>query len=172
MSSEPDPDTPRETIDAQSLVDALRRYEAMVPDFQQLSNAQIIALRKAATLDPEWVTIAVAAIDVSTTVQTALGTSSAELLREIGDINRWTAVEGELDTFLRGVSNALLVRRHRVGLKVLQAYGICRQLVRQPEHQDLLPVVKKLEQMNKLGKRKPKGETPDGSNSGSESGPR
>ena len=161
MSSEPDPDTPRETIDPQSLVDALRRYEAMVPDFQQLSNDKIIALRKAATLDPEWVQTALAAIDTSSTVQQALGTTFEELLREIGDINRWTAVEGELRAFLKGVSNASLVRRHRVGLKVLQAYGICRQLVRQPEHRDLIPVVQKLQQMNKLGKRKPKGEKPE-----------
>jgi hypothetical protein len=165
MSSETDPDTPRETIDAQSLVDALRRYEAMVPDYQHLSNAQIIALRKAATLDPEWVTIAIAAINTSTMVQSALGTNYEEMLREIDDIKRWTAVEGELRVFLKGVSNASLVRRHRVGLKVLQAYGICRQLVRQPEHQGLIPVVQQLQQMNKLGKRKPKGEKPEGSKS-------
>jgi len=165
MSSETDPDTPRETIDAQSLVDALRRYEAMVPDFRQLSNDQIIALRKAATLDPEWVTIAIAAIDSSATVQSALGTSYEELFQEIDDIKRWGIVESELRVFLKGVSNALLIRRHRVGLKALQAYGICRQLVRQREHQKLVPVVEQLQQMNKLGKRKPKAEKPEGSKS-------
>ncbi|HEX9981981.1 MAG TPA: hypothetical protein VGF69_01835, partial [Thermoanaerobaculia bacterium] len=38
--------------------------------------------------------------------------------------------EDELRTLLEGVSAANLIRRHRLGVTVLQAYSISRQLVR------------------------------------------
>jgi hypothetical protein len=145
-------------IDAQSLIEALQRYQSLIPDYTQLTNAEIIALRKAATLAPEWIEAAVYAVGASTAVEVAVGVTGEQLREEIADVNRWTGVEQELRALLKGVAAANLIRRHRIGLKALQVYGISRQLVRQPEHMNLIAVVDKMKQMNKLGRRKPKAE--------------
>jgi len=70
----------------------------------------------------------------------------------------WGAAEQELRVFLKGVADGNLIRRHRLGLKTLQIYGISRHLIRQPEHHDLLTFVQRMQDMRKLGKRKPKAE--------------
>lgn len=145
-------------VSAEEMIDALRRLQSQIPDYTQLSNEQIIALRRAATLSPEWVDIAVGAVGTSTTVQMILGSTFEDLRQEIESINRWDIVESQLRAMLRGAAGATLVRRHRVGLKLLQAYGIIRQLIRQPEHHELIPVYETLKQMNKLGRRKKKEE--------------
>ena len=149
---------PEQTIGAKELVEALRQFVPLIPDYTHLSNDQIYALRRAATLDPEWVQEAVNAIGASPTVERAVGDTYEDLREEIADISRWTDVEQQLYAMLKGVRAANLVRRHRIGLKALQAYGIIRQLIRQPEHRDLLTHFEKLKQMNKLGKRKKKEE--------------
>lgn len=98
------------------------------------------------------------AIGASPAISTAVASTEAELREEMDDQSRWSEVESQLRAMLRGVEGANLIRRHRLGLKALQAYGILRQLVRQPEHRDLLQYYETLKQMNKLGKRKKKGE--------------
>jgi hypothetical protein len=143
-------------IDPKELVDALRRFEPLIPDYTQLTNEQIIALRRAATLSQDWVLVAVNAIGASPPVEAVVRSTHGELLHEIDDIGRWSEVEQQLRKMLKGVMAANLIRRHRIGLTALQAYGIIRQLVRQPEHHILLPYYERLRQMNKLGKRKKK----------------
>lgn len=149
------------TVDASEVVEALGKIAPLIPHFAQLSPEQILAMRRAATLDPNWVIEAVAAIGASPTVEGVIGNTSAELLEELGDMSRWHDVESQLQSMLRGVRGANLVRRHRIGVKVLQAYGVIRHLLRQPEHQNLLPFFEKLQQMNRLGKRKKKQEQPE-----------
>ena len=148
-------------VDPKTIIEMLQRLESQVPDFAHLTNAQIIAFRRAATLRPEWIETAVNAVGASEAVAGSIGSTYEELRQEIGDVPRWEEVEQALRAFLKGVASANLVRRHRIGLKALQVYGICRQLVRQPEHAQLLPYVEKMKEMNKLGRRKPK-ETGEG----------
>lgn len=159
MSSNKSSSGKQGTIGAAELVAALRQFEPLIPEYTHLTNEQIITLRRAATLSPEWVETAVNAVGASGTVQTVLGTSYEDLRYEINDIHRWSEVESVLRGMLQGVMAATLIRRHRLGIKVLQAYGIIRQLIRQDEHkEDLLTIYETLRQMNKLGKRKKKGE--------------
>lgn len=141
-------------VDASEIVDALGEIAARIPHFVQLSPEKILAMRRAATLDPNWVIEAVAAVGASPTVEGVIGNTSGELLEELNDMSRWHDVESQLLSMLRGVRGANLVRRHRIGVKVLQAYGVIRHLIRQPEHQSLRPFFDKLQQMNRLGKRK------------------
>ncbi len=162
MDSNEDRDGVQKRMSAAEMVAALEQFEALIPDFGHLTNDQIIALRRVATLDPDWVDLAVIAVGASPTVEVVLGETYDALRNEIDDINRWGQVEQQLRGMLKGIVNANLVRRHRVGLKALQAYGIIRQLIRQPEHRnDLLSHYDKLKQMNKLGKRKKTEEPPD-----------
>ena len=45
---------------------------------------------------------------------------------------------------------------HRLGLAVMQAYNVSRQLVRQEEHAHLLPHVERMAQLRKLSRRRNK----------------
>lgn len=146
-------------IDARQMSEELRRYHARIPSFTHLTNEQIIVLRKAATLDPRWVDEAINVLASSPAMAGVVGATYHELREEIEDLWRWSEVEAEVYSLLKGIGAATLIRRHRIGQKALQIYGIARQLVRQPEHRDvLLTHVEKLQQMNKLGRRKKKTE--------------
>src|SRR5689334_6399794 len=125
-------------LSAKQLVDALRQFESSIPDYAHLTNDERLALRRVATLDPEWVIHAVNAIGASRVISNVVASTDAELREEMADMGRWTEVEQQLRATLQGVEGANLIRRHRLNLKALQAYGVLRQLVRQPEHQDLL----------------------------------
>lgn len=149
-----------ETIDPHELLEALESYEQRIPHFRQLTNEEIIAMRKAATLDPDWVMKAIAALGASATAQGVVGTTAEDLHVELRAVTEWHAVEARLYALLKGVTAANLIRRHRIGQKALQIYGITRLLVRQPEHAALFPFVEELQQMNKLGKRKKKPAAP------------
>lgn len=148
------------TIDPAELLRALESYEARIPHFRQLTNKEIITLRKAATLDPEWVTKAISALGASPTAQSIVGATDEELLVELRDATEWALVEGKLRALLRGVAAANLIRRHRIGQKALRTYAITRLLVRDREHAALIPFVETLREMNKLGKRKKKPAAP------------
>lgn len=145
-----------ETVDPKTLVHALRNMESQIPHYRQLTQKQSLAIRRAATLSEAWINVAVNAAGESKTVQSSINATYEDLRQEMEEIPRWEEVEAMLKVLLKGVSAANVIRRHRVGLKALQIYGICRQLVRQPEHADLIPYVEKMIEMNKLGKRKKK----------------
>lgn len=145
-----------DTIDAETLIAELERYQSLIPHFTQLTNEERLAMRRASTLSPEWLDAAINAIGASTTVETAIGATSEGMRVELADLHRWEGAETRLRALLQGVAAANLIRRYRIGIKTLQAYGICRQLVRQPEHMHLLHHFDVMKQLNKMGKRKRK----------------
>ncbi|HEX7152785.1 MAG TPA: hypothetical protein VF618_14945 [Thermoanaerobaculia bacterium] len=146
----------QEPINPHELIQLLRSYAERIPDFKILTNDEILALRRASTLERDWVVEAISTIGASPTINQALDSTSDALFKEMRSMGEWSEVEAQARTLLLGISCANLIRRHRMGLKALQAYGIARQLVRQREHADLIPHVERLRQMNKLGKRKKK----------------
>lgn len=155
MSSQED------SISAQELLEALRAFEPRIPSYTQLTTREIYALRRAATLSADWIQETVNVVGASSSIAAAIGSTYGELREEIVDVNQWSSVEKQLYAMYKGVRAANLVRRHRIGLTALQAYGILRQLIRRREHSDLLPYYQRLQEMNKLGKRKKKDEEPD-----------
>jgi hypothetical protein len=160
MSLTPTLDDENETsrpVTAAELSETLRTLSAQIPHFSQLTNLQVSAMRRAASLDPEWLHAAIAAVGNSPVIQAAIGATSEELLRELDEANRWTEVESAARALLRGIAAANLIRRHRLGIRLLQAYGISRQLVRQPEHHHLRVNVAKMKEMNRRARRKEKG---------------
>lgn len=147
-----------DSIDPRAMMATLREWQSRIPDYRPLTQAEIMTLRRAAAMDDDWIGAAISAAGASEAVQTVLESTPEEMYREKADSLVWEEFERELRAFLKGVADTNLVRRHRLGLKTLQIYGISRHLVRQREHQDLLPFVETMIEMRKLGKRKPKAE--------------
>ena len=129
----------------------LRAYRERIPNYGQLTIAEAQQRRRVASLRPGFVVASINAAGASDTVQSALGQTPANLQEQQSEIVRWSAVEDELRAMLKGVVSANLVRRHRLGTAALQTYAISRNLVRQPEHADLLPHV---QEMKRLAKHK------------------
>lgn len=145
-------------ITPEDLVAQLRAYRERIPNYGQLTVREALQRRKAAFLKPGFVIASINAAGASDTVQSALGQTPAAMQDQQAEIVRWTAVEDELRAMLKGVVAANLVRRHRLGTAALQTYSISRNLVRQPEHADLLPHV---QEMARLSKRKKADKKPE-----------
>ncbi|HEX6095118.1 MAG TPA: hypothetical protein VF432_02250 [Thermoanaerobaculia bacterium] len=145
-----------EPIEAAELLETLERVQERIAGFRPLTNEEIIAIRKASSLDRDWVVQAVGALGASEKLQAVVGATPEDLFVEIADERQWDRAERQMRALLNGLAATNLARRHRIGVKALQIYGIARHLVRQPEHSHLIPFVERLQQMNKLGKRKKK----------------
>jgi hypothetical protein len=138
----------------EQVVEQLRALRAQIPDYAQLTTADSSAKQRAANVDGAFVQATINAIGASPAVQNAVGRTPESLRQDADDAGRWTAVEDELRAMLKGVITANLTRRYRLGLTSLQAYSISRQLVRQPEHADLLPHVQEMRRLNRFGRRR------------------
>jgi hypothetical protein len=140
----------------EQIVEQLRSLRVQIQHYTQLPPSTSRVLHRAANADPEFVKASINAVGASPTVQNAVGRTADALWQETDDAGRWTAVEDELQAMLQGVRATNLVRRHRIGLTALQTYSISRQLVRQPEHEDLLPHVQEMKRLNRFGRTRKK----------------
>jgi hypothetical protein len=143
-----------EPFPPEQIVEQLRVLRTHIPDFGPLAIAEAMSLQRAAHVDDDLVQAATNTVGASKFVASALGKTADDLRVERDDVARWSAVEHELETLLKGVVSANLTRRHRLGLASLQAYLITRQLVRQEVHADLLPHVEAMRRANKFGRRR------------------
>ena len=155
------------TVDApapltpEALVEQIRAFMPQIPGYVQLPVSTVQARRTAASLKPQFVEAALSAIDASTCLRGAVGVSSAEELRaDAEDASRWNALGDVLRELLKGIDEAVLTRRYRVGLKSLQAYSIARQLVRHPDESNLLPHLAAMKRNNRFGRKSKTEEAP------------
>ena len=146
--------TSEELFTPEGLVDHLRSLQARIPEYAPLPTLDAKAIRPAATVDPEFARIAIAMIASTDAVQSLLGTTPDTLKAELDVAARWTSAEDELRNMLKGVEATNLVRRHSLGLTLLQAYNIARQLVRKKEYAFLVPHVETMQRIFKSGQRK------------------
>lgn len=148
-------------IDPAELVQELRRLRARIPKFQQLTVRQTRSMTRVAHLNAEFVEAGLITGDSDPYLPQVIGASIEDLWQQRNEAQRWTAVEDELVSMLRGVSAANLKRRHTVGDAVLRIYAIVRDLVRQKEFQHLLPHLAEMKRVNHIrGKgRKAAGKT-------------
>ena len=147
-------------VTPETLVEQLRAIRQQIPDYMQRPNASAATLRRAANINANFIQATINAIGASAAVQNALGKTADGLQQQADEAARWTAVEDELRAMLKGVIAANLTRRHRIGLTALQTYSISRQLVRQPEHSDLLPHLQEMKKLNRFGRRRVAPQTP------------
>ena len=147
-------------VKPESLVEQLRALRLQVPSYSQLTIAEARSLRSAAGADPAFVNAAIGVIGASPVVLSAVGLTPAAMQQAATEVQQWTVVEDELRAMLKGVAAANLTRRHRIGRAALQAYGITRMLVRDPDNADLLPHFAEMKRLNRFGHRRSKsGET-------------
>lgn len=136
----------------EAITDELRKLREQMPPYSQLTTQDGPPMRAAANVDPRFVIAAIFAAEASPYIQGALGRTPESLRQELDEAARWAAVENEMRTMLKSLVATNLARRHRLGLTALQTYSISRQLVRQPEHADLLPHVSEMKRLNKFGR--------------------
>jgi len=139
------------SLTPEGIVEYLRALRAQVPGYGQLESHSI-ALLKNANVDPNFVQATNNAAGVSAVVELAMGSAPEVMIQEADDARRWTVVEEEVRAFQKGITNANLLRRHRIGSRALQGYNVVKQLAKIPEHADLLPHAELLSKMNKFSR--------------------
>jgi len=148
-------DTPM--LAPEQVVDQLRALRQQIPEFVQLpNNRELRQIRRIANVNVAFAREAMNAVGASDIVRNVIGNTPDEMHQAEDEVARWTAVETELRSMLRGVAAANLVRRHRIGHAALQAYNVSRQLVRQEDHADLLPHVESMSRIPRYGRRRVK----------------
>ncbi|HEV7242306.1 MAG TPA: hypothetical protein VGQ36_23955 [Thermoanaerobaculia bacterium] len=139
----------------EQVVDQLRALRTQIPEFVQLpNNRELKQIKRLARVNVDFAREAMNAVGASDIVQNVIGNTPDELHQAEDEVARWTAVETELRSMLRGVVAANLVRRHRIGHAALQAYNVSRQLVRQEDHANLLPHVETMSRLPRYGRRR------------------
>jgi hypothetical protein len=154
-------ETPQpQTLDPEQVVANLRALSAQIPEVTPLTPAQNRLLRKQGTLPPGVLDASINVIGASDTVTSAVGVPAVEVRTMVGDASRWDAVEKELKAMWKGVAGANVIRRQKIALIAGQAYGIGRQLARDPENSGLLPHVAEVKHQRKLAQGKKRAQTP------------
>lgn len=154
-----DEQKPDEPYTPEEMVEQLRAMRLRVPDFGVMTRPAARSLRSTSSVHAGFVQASINAIGASQEVAQAVARDADTLRAEQNDVSRWSAVETELRLLLEGIATANLTRRHRLGLTALQTYSITRQLVRQPEHGNLLPHLDEMRRTNHFGRRRRKAAT-------------
>lgn len=148
-------------LSPEALVEQLRALRQQVPDLAPLTKEQRRTLRRQGRLSSGAVQASINVISASGKVSQALEAPAEDVQQLVADTNRWLAVESELRTLLKGVSDANIIRRQQTALLAGQAYNISRQLARDPKNAELRPQVDEIQRQRRLALgRKPAAQTP------------
>jgi len=152
---------PNPPITPEGIVDQLRGIRSQISDITPLTSAERLTLRRQVLSSNEILQASINAIGASDIVSQAVG-QPAEGARGLHDeSNRWTAVEDELRTLLNGISSANLIRRQRLSVMAAQAFGISKQLIRNPVNAVLKPHVAEIQRLKSAKRRKKAASTPE-----------
>lgn len=145
-------DTPGTAVfTAEQVVEQFRAIAAALP----LYDVQVPENRRSqlARVDDRFVAAVANAIGNLPEVQQMLGSSDDDLRDNAADSLRWTAAIDAGRALVAALEAANLQRRQRTGLKALQAYKICQQLIRDGGHAARLGThVAEMKRLNKLGR--------------------
>ncbi len=151
--------TPKLTPDV--VVQQLRALQAQIPDIAPLTKQERAAMRKFARTPGVVVDASITVIGASDIVTQAVGQPAEEVRQMAEDAVNWKPVEAELKAMFRGVADANIVRRQRVGLAAARAYLIAQQVARDPNNAALRPHVDEVKRLKALARRKkPATQTP------------
>jgi hypothetical protein len=145
---------PAPTVNPEEVVGGLRALRAQMGEVTPLTPAQRKALNARIRSSNPVVQASINVIGALENVAQAVGIPAVGVRQLCDDANRWTAVEDELRTMLKGVAGANLVRRQRIALIAAQAAAIGSQLARDPENAVLLPHVQELKRLKGFARRK------------------
>ena len=147
-------DPAKPAMTAEEMISMLRDMRERIPNFTQLTVANVRSMVLAASLHPDFVLGSIHVTGASPIVQQVVGAPQDSLLQDASDDSAWSVAEEEMRGLLKGVAAANLVRRHRLGKAALLAYNVSRQLVQKPEHMNLIPHVEELQRLRRIARRK------------------
>lgn len=153
----PQPATP---VSPEAIIAQLRAVRAQMPPVTSLTPEQRRAL-SSQTLSIPVLQSSINVIGAHQTIEQAVGQPVDEVRSLQDEWNRWTAVEDEMRSLLKGVSGANLLRRQRLLFIANQAYLFGSQLSKDPANAELVPHVQQIKTLRKLGRRKKAGQKPE-----------
>jgi len=145
------PDT---KLTPETVVSQLRAIRDQLPEIVPQTPKQRTAMRKAAQIPPEVLQASINVIGVHQTIEQAVGQPVDEVRSLQNEWDRWTAVEDEMRSLLKGVSGANAMRRQRLLFIANQAYLFGSRLSRDPANAELVPHVQQIKTLRRLSRRK------------------
>lgn len=115
---------PRQEIDPQALVQALRVLQERIPDAAHLSLREKQSLARTASLDPAVVESGLHLGASWGTMKEVLGRTTEEVRAELETARQWDEVESVLVAITETVRSTNLKRKHGIGALILQIYGV------------------------------------------------
>src|SRR5256885_9627418 len=151
--------TPAVLLTPDQIVEQLRMLRTQMPATDPLTNEERKLATRGARLSgsPAAVQATIDVIGTADELSVAVGTPAPEAQELMEENGRWSKVETELKEFLKGVSDANLTRRMRLGLIASKAYGIAKLVAR--DNAKVRPHVSEIRNLRKLARRK-KASTP------------
>jgi hypothetical protein len=138
----------------EEFVEELRALRARIADVVPLTAAQRRALRYQVDLPEPVIQASINVIGASDLVTLAIGQPAGDVRQMVSEANRWTAAEDELRGMLNGVSSGNLIRRQKITLIAKRAYGLGKQLARDPQNALLVPHVLEVQRLRNLARRR------------------
>jgi hypothetical protein len=142
------------TLTPEAVVEVLRSTRARIAEVAPMTVKERRVLRRRAKTSDLVVQASINVIGALENVSQAVGQPADEVRQLSDEVNRWTAVEGELRAMLNGVAGANLVRRQRIALIAGQAFNIGTQLARDPANAVLVPHLQEVKRLKSVKRRK------------------
>lgn len=147
-------DAPPEMPAPEQVVEQLRALRQQIGEGTRLTPKQRAAFRELVRITTFAVQSSINVIGASDNISQAVGQPADEVRQKVEVSNRWSAVEDELRAMLDTISDANLSRRYEIALIVEQAYGVGKQLARNPENAELKSHLQEIKRLKSIGRRK------------------
>ena len=144
----------------EAVVDVLRATRARIAEVAPMTVKERRLLSRRANTPEQVVQASINVIAALENVSQAVGQPAADVRQLSDDVNRWTAVEGELRSMLNGVAGANLIRRQRIALIAGQAFNIGAQLARDPANAILVSHLQEVKRLKSVKRRKKAAQAP------------
>lgn len=154
-------DVPEATaLTVDQVVEQIRSMTASLPQYD--TQVPPNRLSKLLRVDERFIAAVANGIANVPEVQQILGSSSEELRGNADESLRWTAAIDAARALVAMLEGANLQRRQRNGLKALQGYKICQQLVRDGNHAATLGThVAEMKRLSNFSRKRKPAATPD-----------
>jgi hypothetical protein len=133
-------------------VEQLRALVQQVPDVASLTAQERTLLKNSKRLPENVVQASITILDASGTIVGAVGQPPEEVRQLIDDSNLWEVFRKELETVLRSVTDANIVRRQRARAIAARVYGVARQLAEDPANAELKTHVEDVKRLKRLAR--------------------
>jgi hypothetical protein len=142
-------------LSPEEVIQQLRALRAQIPEVTPLTSAQrrLVRLSTTQTAGPV-VQASINVIGASDAITQLIGQPAGDVRQMVEEANRWNAAEDEVRAMLNGIAGGNLVRRQKIAFLTSRAYGLGRELARDPENVLLVPHVAEVKRQRKLVTRR------------------